>query len=53
MKTASILIAAALALSACAGPEYIKGAGVRAEPPAGWVDYCARHPDDSSCAKTP
>lgn len=36
-------------MTACA-PQRIAGTGTRVEPPAGWVDYCKRHPEDKACS---
>lgn len=43
---------AALFVSACAGEaERVRGSGSLAAPPAGWVDYCERNPQDPSCTR--
>lgn len=39
----------ALALGGCAGPQLLKGSGVPAAAPGGFVDYCNRHPERAEC----
>lgn len=36
-------------LAGCADPTPIMGDGNQAMPPAGWLDYCHRHPRDVDC----
>lgn len=43
------LIATSIALAGCT-PNRIQGTGKRADPPAGWIEYCHRHPEDKSCS---
>jgi hypothetical protein len=45
----AMLVLVAFLLGGCAGPEPIRGAGDEVAPPAGWTEYCARHPDDAGC----
>lgn len=49
MKRTILLCLIVACVAACAAPERITGTGQRAEPPAGWADYCRRHPEDKSC----
>ena len=44
---AALMLAVSLSvlLSGCAAPEPFK-AGVQVSPPAGWIDFCKRHPGD-------
>jgi predicted small secreted protein len=36
-------------LTGCSTPSRIDGTGEIVSPPAGWVDYCRRHPADPGC----
>lgn len=36
-------------LAGCTGPTPIRGTGEPAPAPAGWEDFCKRHPEDLSC----
>ena len=46
-----VVTALLLALAAgCAAPQHLEGT-TPADPPAGYVDYCARHADRAECGK--
>lgn len=50
LATATGAAIAALFISGCAAePERVQGSGSLAQPPAGWVDFCRRNPEDPSC----
>lgn len=42
------LIALVMVLAACAAPTPFTP-GQKVPAPAGWVDYCTRHPNDYDC----
>ena len=43
------LVLLALLLAGCAMPPDHMTLGNEVCPPAGWIDYCNRHPDDPAC----
>lgn len=45
-------LAVALVLGGCGGSGLLKGSGIDAPAPSGFVDYCARHPQRAECGGT-
>jgi len=49
MKARVLVLCLSALLSACGGPQLLKGSGVEAPPLAGYTKLCAEHPELASC----
>lgn len=48
-----LILLSSLVLAGCSGGnKTVRGTGEYANPPAGFVDYCNRHPEQAECGGT-